>query len=102
MRFDFLEDSNGILFLDGNLSFEDINFIGSEIEDVIQGLRKRGIKILYDDVESNYICPELQIYFFTSESVGGEGTGVQGVGVGAEKWELTPDIYEVTSPVVWK
>jgi hypothetical protein len=104
IRFQFEQDSlSEILFCGGNLFFEDINFIGSEIEDVIQKLTNRGIKILYDYVEFNYICPELQIYFCTGEGVGGEGTDVQYVGIfNEEEWELTSEIKEVTSPVIWE
>jgi hypothetical protein len=89
-----------IQFFHGNLFFEDIKFIDSEIEDVIQQLTNRGIKILYDYVEFNYISPELQIYFCTGEAVGGEGTDVQYVGIVNDEYELTPEIKEVTSPVV--
>ncbi|CAN1212433.1 hypothetical protein TUMEXPCC7403_19660 [Tumidithrix helvetica PCC 7403] len=101
IRFQFEQNSlSEILFCNGSLFFEDINFIGSEIEDVIQQLTNRGIKIFYDYVEFNYISPELQIYFCTGEAVGGEGTDVQYVGIVNDECELTPEIKQVTSPVV--
>jgi hypothetical protein len=103
MRFQFEQDSlSEVLFFDGNLFFEDINFIDSEIEDVISGLRMKEVTILYDSSMLTYICPDLGIYFAPSESVGGEGTKVVHVGISDEEWELTPNVQEVTSPVVWE
>ena len=55
----------------------------------------------FDDGEGNYICLELRIYFFTHELDGGDGTEVKGVGIYSVEWELTPKIYEVTSPVIF-
>jgi hypothetical protein len=91
-----------IIFFDGNLFFDDINFIDSEIEDVISGLRTKEIIILYDSSMLTYICPDLGIYFATAHSVGGDGNKVVHVGILDDEWELTPNVQEVTSSVVWE
>jgi hypothetical protein len=87
-----------ILFFDGNLFFDDVNFINCEIEDVLSNLRSKGITILYDSSELAYICPSLRIYFGTHSSVGGDGTEVCHVGI-CKLDQTTVYLQEVTNPV---
>ena len=100
MRFEFQQNLLfEILFLYGNLFFDDINFINCEIEDVLSALRSKGITILYDSSELTYICPSLRIYFATHRSVGGDGTEVCHVGICKFEWGSNIYVQEVTSPV---
>jgi hypothetical protein len=100
MRFEFQQNLLfEILFLYGNLFFDDINFINCEIEDVISSLRNTDITILYHSSERTYICPSLGINFGTAESSGGDGTKVHDVGISICPWELDRFVQEVTSPV---
>jgi hypothetical protein len=97
IRFQFIDSLFNIEFFGGNLFFEDLNLLNSDIRIVITTLISKGYKLLYDDAVPAYISEELGIYFCSSENVGGDGTDVCYVGISSLGWGESKFIEEVTA-----